>query len=186
MVTRLSSAQQAQPETTLNDDLTSGTFNITGITFNAGASGYTIGGNAFTLTGAVVNNSSVTEIINDAITLNGTQTFSANTGRLTFGGVISGTNTTDGIITNGAQRTSFNVANTYTGTTTIASGDLVAGVAGSLGVGGTITFAGGTLDFGTRQTIPPVFTTARVLSASTVSGIIRCLLLPLTAAIRAD
>src|ERR1035437_1397889 len=82
--------------TTLNNDLTSTGFTVAGITFNSGASAYTIGGNAFTLTSGVTNSSTAAQIINDAITLSGAQSFNASSaaGTLTFGGTISGTGVT--------------------------------------------------------------------------------------------
>ncbi|WP_338285589.1 autotransporter-associated beta strand repeat-containing protein [Luteolibacter sp. LG18] len=87
--------------TTLNNDLTSTSFTVAGITFSSGAAAYTIGGNAFTLSGGLTNSSTSAQVLNTALTLSGNQAVSVGsaTGSVTFGGAISGTGVT--LTTNG-------------------------------------------------------------------------------------
>lgn len=107
--------------TTLNNDLTSSSFNISGITFLAGAASYTIGGNDFTLTGNVSNLSTATQTINNNIALTGTRTFSG-TGTIVLGGVLSGGGGLT--LTGAASNMALTGSNTYTGNTLIGSGAL--------------------------------------------------------------
>jgi fibronectin-binding autotransporter adhesin len=74
--------------TALNDD--DAGFSFAGLTFNSGASTYTIGGNAFTLTGAITNNGTNLQTINNAITLGANENVNAAAGAITLGGTISG------------------------------------------------------------------------------------------------
>jgi autotransporter-associated beta strand protein len=114
----------------LNDNLTSGLFSVAGITFNSGAGGYVIGngtttanmGNTFVLTGAVTNNSTNVQTINNAFSLTAVQTFTttAGGGNITLGGNLSGTG--GGVNVAGGGTLTLSGANTYTGGTTIASG----------------------------------------------------------------
>ncbi len=123
---------------TLNDDLTTAAFNIAGITFNSNAVAYTLAGNAFTLGGDITNNSTNLETINNAITLNGNRTITtATSGGVTIGGAISGnygiTKSGSGAGVTGVLTLTGN--NTYTGATTINSGTLSIGGAGTLNNG---------------------------------------------------
>ena len=116
----------------LNNNLTSSSFNIAGITFNSGAGAFVIGngtatantGNAFNLTGAVTNNSTALEMINDPFSMTAVQTFTMTTGggNITLGGNISGTG--GGITTAGAGTMTLTGANTFTGGLTINAGTL--------------------------------------------------------------
>jgi fibronectin-binding autotransporter adhesin len=67
------------------------------------------------------------------------------TGIQPFTGVISGSGTLTKVT---AGTVTLSGANTYTGDTTLAGGTLVAGHATALGNGGSITFTGGTLQYG--------------------------------------
>src|SRR5689334_5782589 len=51
--------------TTLNNDLTTGSFNVGSITFSSGAGAYSISGNDFILGGAITNSSSSLQTISD-------------------------------------------------------------------------------------------------------------------------
>ena len=73
----------------LNDDWTSGSFNIAGITFQSGSGPFVIGdgtaidtnaGNAFTLTGGITNSSTSLQTINDPFAISGSQTFTTTRG----------------------------------------------------------------------------------------------------------
>jgi fibronectin-binding autotransporter adhesin len=113
----------------LNNNLTSGNFTIGNITFASGSAAFVIGdgtatdtnaGNAFTLTGGITNNSAAAETINDPITLNGNQSFTANssTGNLTFGGNITGTVT---LTTAQAATAGITATTLFTGNVTLGS-----------------------------------------------------------------
>jgi fibronectin-binding autotransporter adhesin len=115
--------------TTLTDNLTTGTaWNIAGITFNTGADGFTINplgaSNGFTLTGAIVDNATNAEVINDQVALTAVQTITVGAGgSLTLGGVVSGTG---GITTTGTgQLTLSATGNAYSGATNVNNGTLL-------------------------------------------------------------
>ena len=108
--------------TTLNNDITSGSF--AALTFSSTASAYTLNGNAITLTGNITNNSSNLQTINLAIATTAVRTVTTNaSGNITLGGVISGTS--GGITKAGAGTLTLTAANTYTGATTVNLGTLV-------------------------------------------------------------
>jgi fibronectin-binding autotransporter adhesin len=73
---------------TVNNDLTGYTF--AGFAFNSAAPAFTIGGNSFTLTGAITNNSTSLQTINNAITLGANESINSAAGAITLGGAISG------------------------------------------------------------------------------------------------
>ncbi len=111
----------------LNNDLTSASFSIAGITFSAAAGAYVIGdgttagnvGNPFVLTGSVVNYSTSLESINTPFSMTAARTFttSAGGGDIALGGNIDGSG---GALTKtGAGTLTLSGANTYTGTNTI-------------------------------------------------------------------
>jgi autotransporter-associated beta strand protein len=114
----------------LNNDLTSASFNVAGITFNSSAFSYIIGdggstgnaGNTFVLTGGVTNNSTNVQTINNAFSVTAVQTFTttAGGGDIVLGGNLSGAG--GGINVTGGGTLTLTGANTYTGNTTIASG----------------------------------------------------------------
>jgi hypothetical protein len=77
----------------LNHDLpalATGSGVVGSITFsNAPTGSYTFSGNAFTVLRGITNNSSVTQTINNAITLAGPQTFASDSGALALGGSVN-------------------------------------------------------------------------------------------------
>jgi len=125
-------------QTTLNNDLTTGSFNIAGITFNAGAPAYTISGNAFALTGGITNNSTNLQTINDAFSMTAARTFTT-VGGITLGGNVTGTG--GGIIKAGAGTLSLTgSSNAWTGNTTVNAGtlNLNGGFGGTIGSSSSI------------------------------------------------
>ena len=102
--------------TTLTNDLTSGMWNIAGITFTSSAPAYTIGGNGFILGGSsgIANNSPFLQTINDTFSLAGTQTLAttAGGGNLLLGGALTGSG---GISVAGGGVVTLATTNTYTG-----------------------------------------------------------------------
>ena len=139
----------------LNNNLTSGSFDLAGIAFASGASAFTIGdgtatanaGNAFALTGNVTNNSTSLQTINNPFSMTAVRTFTtaAGGGNLVVGGNLSGVG--GGILATGGGTLILTGANTYSGGTTIASGTLQLGNGGASGsvVGNVIN--NGTLVF---------------------------------------
>ncbi len=77
----------ASSSNTLTDTLTTGAFNLTGITYNSGAPAYVMTGNAFKLTGSITNNSAVTQSINNDIV---TGDFRTAAGAVILNGNVSG------------------------------------------------------------------------------------------------
>jgi fibronectin-binding autotransporter adhesin len=114
------------------------------ITFNNTAAAFTIGGTStFTVnSGGIVNNDTDNQTINTEIRLGAAQTWTANSGDLTFGGALNknsngliidgGFNTTiSGIVSSGGTLTKngtgtlvLSGANTFTGATTVNAGAL--------------------------------------------------------------
>jgi fibronectin-binding autotransporter adhesin len=121
-----------------NDD--SG-YTFAGFTFNAGASAFTIGGNAFTLTGAITNNGTSTQTINNAITLGAAENINAAAGAITLGGTISGSYivslTGAGAVTLGGTGNSFSGLTLGVGQTTNSNQNV--SVTG--GVGAAVTLS---------------------------------------------
>jgi autotransporter-associated beta strand protein len=145
---------------------TVGSTSVTGISQLILTGGSAVGAEALTLnssatvswngqTGAALRNYSGTNSWAGTIALGQNTSIAANSGSaLTVSGAISGgfnlTKADSGTLT-------LSGANTYTGTTTIAAGILqanradVAAVSGALGNGGTISFTGGTLQYGANS-----------------------------------
>ncbi|HTR40411.1 MAG TPA: autotransporter-associated beta strand repeat-containing protein [Pseudomonadales bacterium] len=139
--------------TTLNNNLTSSSFNLTNITFSSGAAAFTVNGNAFVLYGTIANNGANLETINDPFNLPGTQTFTTASGggNLTFGGNLSGGG---GIAVNGSGIVMLSGANNYSGVTTVNGGTLKLNNAAALPVSTILTVNGGNLDLnGKSETI---------------------------------
>ena len=111
-------------------------------TFNNTAGAFVISGAAFSIANGIINNSTNTQTINNAITLTLAQTWTAASGNLVFGGNIAnggflltiggGSNTsasgiisgTGGLTKIGAGRLTLSGANSYTGATTVSAGVL--------------------------------------------------------------
>ena len=165
----------------LNNNLTSGTFSVNGITFNPGAAAFVIGngtttvnaGNSFVLTGSIANNSANLETINDPFTLTGTQTFStAGSGNLALSGIVGGSG---GLIASGNGELVLSALSTFTGNVLVSSGTLnaagtgggvqspaysplgnpqVAGRLITVGSGATLQFSGGNVLGGGQSVVP--------------------------------
>jgi autotransporter-associated beta strand protein len=128
---------------------------IVGITFNTGADAFVIDGNQITLAGDITNSSINTQTISLALGLSaGDRTLAATAGDIAIGGVISGSG---GITKTGDQKVTLTGSNSYTGTTNVSAGTLLAdnssgsatgsgavnvGVNGTLGGTGTIAPTG--------------------------------------------
>src|SRR5262249_50753880 len=91
---------------------TNNPWEVGSITFDSGASAFNQSGNPITIDGlngfGVVNNSTTTQIINNAITLNGPQTWNATSGNITIGGAIN--NNGNLLTIDGASNTTVNGA----------------------------------------------------------------------------
>jgi len=107
-------------------------FTFAGITFNSGASAFTIGGNSFTLMGPITNNSTTAEIINAPIVLGATENVTDSTGSMTLGGIISDGGAGYGITKLGTGILTLTGADTYSGATLNANGNIYISGAGSL------------------------------------------------------
>ena len=136
---------------------------VYGLYFDPGASQYTISNNTITLAGQgdIENNSTNTQTINSAITLEAPAVFAAYSGNLAFGGQISfganspslaitGSNSTSitgnivgqGMLTkSGTGNLTLSGSNSFTGNTTINTGTLL--VNGSLGASSSVSVAAG-------------------------------------------
>jgi len=135
----------------LNNNLTSGSFNINAITYNAGAAAFVIGdgttaansGNAFVLVGTVTNNSTSLQTINNPFSMTAARTFTGS-GSVNPGGNISGTG---GAITKtGAGALTLSGSNSFTGGIAVQAGSLNIGSAGALGTGSLAFSANTTFD----------------------------------------
>jgi fibronectin-binding autotransporter adhesin len=136
---------------------------------NGGALSITNGVLSYT-GGAAGNNfplsiSGASTIRNDgsgALSLTGATTFGTGTPTFTLGGSYTGTNTLSGAISgtgnlamNGAGTWILGGVNTYTGSTTVQSGTLVAGSAQALGTPTGLIVNGGTLDLNSQAITAP-------------------------------
>ena len=144
----------------LNNDLTSGSFNVAGITFGSSAGAYLIGngttdanvGNPFVLTGNVTNGSATLQTINTPFTMTAVRTFNGS-GDMALAGNISGTG--GGITKNGSNTVTLSGTNTQTGQTAVNLGilrlDSANALPGGIGTtGGTsnLNLNGGVLGLG--------------------------------------
>ena len=131
----------------LNNNLTTSSFNLAGLTYNSGATAFTVSGNAFNLNAPVANNSTNLEIINDAFSMTAVQTFTTTGGggNLNLGGSISGTG--GGITTAGSGTLTLSGVNSFTGATTVGGGTLKLNNASALPGATTLTVnSGGIVD----------------------------------------
>ncbi len=153
---------------TNNNQLTS----VTGLTFTANATGsYTVNGSALEI-GAigVANDSNYAQTVSANLTMMASQTFSAAGANLTVSGGVnnggyaltfSGNNsgTLSGVVSgngslakSGTGTLTVSGSNTYSGGTTITAGTVQIRNAAALGSSGTISFGGGTLQWGNVTT----------------------------------
>lgn len=133
------------------------------ITFSSTAQAFTLGGaGTYTINSGVSNSSTLTETINNAITLGANQSWDAASGALVFGGpvnlltrtlsltgakatTISGSiSGTGGLTLSGTGNVTLSGNNTYSGITSLQKGTLTIGSNTALGAG-TFLFDGGTL-----------------------------------------
>ena len=127
--------------TALNNNLTSGSFDVAGITYNSGAAAFTVSGNAFVLTGSITNNGSNLETISDAFSITSAENFVVASGSLTLGGSISGTG--GGLTIGGSDTVTLSGANSYSGATTVNGGKLLLNNASALSPLTTLTVNNG-------------------------------------------
>ncbi|HEY4146948.1 autotransporter-associated beta strand repeat-containing protein [Pinirhizobacter sp.] len=139
-----------------------GTGTAGGISLSNGTLSY-IGGltstdRAFSVTGASVIDNDGT----GALSLSGTATTAAAASVLTLGGSFAGPNVLSGIVSgpgsvtmNGAGSWELDGNNTYTGTTTVQSGTLIAGSDQALGTTKAVVVNGGTLDLNSQDITAP-------------------------------
>ncbi|MCX6867595.1 MAG: autotransporter-associated beta strand repeat-containing protein, partial [Verrucomicrobia bacterium] len=166
------------------------------ITFNSGAGAFALSGFAIDLIsgGFVVNNSANAQAVNHAVRLLGDGTLTSNGGTLTIGGTLSESGTALKTLTvNGAGNVTIsgNItadsgdlqltkagtgtlalggANTYTGTTTVIAGTLLANntTGSATGTGAVNVSANGTL--GGTGTITPTGTNGITVNGMVVPG----------------
>ncbi|MCX6876176.1 MAG: autotransporter-associated beta strand repeat-containing protein [Verrucomicrobia bacterium] len=159
----------------LNNNLTSDSFSIVGITFNSGADAFVIGdgttaanvGNTFILTGNVTNNSTNLQTLNTPFSMTAVRTFttSASGGDILLGGNLSGIG--GGITKSGLGTLTLSGANSFTGTNTVNTGTLKinAGAGGSLNSGAALTLnAGGTFLYDNTSATGPIVQTMGALT----------------------
>jgi len=131
--------------TILNNDLTTSTFQIAGISYSANAAGFTVNGGAFTLAGAISNNAASPQTINDSFALASAEVFSTTNsgGNLTLGGTLSGPG---GVTAAGPGTLTLSGANnSYAGETTVSSGKLLLGNATALPTTTTLYVVNGSI-----------------------------------------
>ena len=177
------------PGGTATNDLVSGTganelTSVSSLTFTGSAGGYTIAGNALTLgASGIVNDSPVTQTIQNGITLGTDASLAANTAGLAFSGTVN--NAGFGLTVTGSGNSSLGVVagsgaftKTGSGTATLTgavaatgvavnAGAVVLGASNVLSDSGTITLAGSTLDTqANSDTIGALSITAGTLAGS--------------------
>ena len=123
--------------------MTAGT-QFNGITFSSAAPSYNLQGNAINLAGPLQNQSSNSQAVslNMALVAGG-GTLDTGTAGLKVSGAVSGTGSLTKI-SGGTLTLTGN--NTYSGSTTISAGMLLAGAASALSGSSAVTIGGGTLD----------------------------------------
>ena len=137
--------------------------NFASITFNNGAGAFTLAGNEITLAGNVTNNDDSLQTINLAMIMTNERTFSAASGNLAVGGVLSGVG---GLIKTGTNTLTLSGTNTYTGLTTVSQGTLSLSGGSAIADAAAVTVSGGTLDVAASETVGAV-----TLSSGTISGV---------------
>ncbi len=145
-------------KTTPNNNFPTDT-TFTGIRFgaqigeSAGSTGaFTLTGNEIDLAGDIINNSTITQTINIGLVLSNGVTNNVNingngagTGNLVINGAISGGNS---LTLLGPGTVTLKGANSYSGGTNVAAGELVIGANGALPANSALSITGGTVQLG--------------------------------------
>ncbi len=126
----------------LNNDLLALT--VGGIVFTTNASAFTFSGNSILLSGDIVNNSTNTQTNNLQLTLLGTRTITANTGKVILNGAINDAGLDYGLIKNGAGTLVLAGTNSFTGGLAVNAGTVELSGDNPAGTGGRITVSNGT------------------------------------------
>jgi fibronectin-binding autotransporter adhesin len=168
--------------------LTTGTGAIGSITFsNAPTGSYTISGNAMSILRGVTNHSTVSQTINNPLTLVSTQAFVANSGTLVIGGnvtnsgnqlraignvmlngIVSGAG---GITKSGGGTMALTAINDYSGPTTNISGTITLNATSTFGNGsGQLVLAGGDILALNTRSGSPIANPLLLAGSSTISG----------------
>jgi len=173
--------------TAANTVLLGGNMSLLGLSIqNPGGTVTISAGNTLTLGASGLNMSAATQnlLLDNAVVLNGSQTWSINTQTATVAGVISG-NGSSALTKSGSGTLSFSAANTYTGNTTVLGGTLLLNLAGNTtGViasaskltvgGGNLTVEGATSGKSSQTlaslTLAPDTTSALLVNSNGGSG----------------
>lgn len=133
-----------------NNDLSSVT--VSGITCISTTRDNIISGIPITLAGPVLSSTGAWQWWNNDIILQGSQIFDITNGRFHLNGKVSDGTPAGGITKSGNGWLLLNGDNSFTGNVAINGGSIELGHANALGSGGTISFGGGTLRYGTGVT----------------------------------
>ena len=117
---------------------------VSNIVFGPTGPAYTLGGpSVLTVGGSIVNNSTLLQTINTALSLPNTSTINASSGSLAFGGIISGAGSLNKI---GNGTATLSGANTFSGGVVVNGGTLsINNTTGSATGGGNVTVNSGSI-----------------------------------------
>lgn len=170
------STGNANYTTTSNVDVTNGDAPASGVTvnslrFNSASTALTLAGTNTINTGGILVTSAATgaSITGGTLKSNtGNELVIINNGQLTVGSVLANGAGASALTLSGSGTTTLNGNNTFTGSTYINSGTVVAGHANAFGTAGTVNLNGGTLQSGSALTIGRAVTLNR---NSTIGGV---------------